>query len=112
MKRANEWTRDTLTKWGLQNAHLESWGTIRPWMVFEAIQRAGDRAARLPANCLSESVVAGTRTDPVAAEVVYFDAKDEADLARFKGKLKGKIVLTAPMREVKALFRDAGHATR
>ena len=26
MKRANEWTRDTLTKWGLQNAHLESWG--------------------------------------------------------------------------------------
>ena len=22
MKRANEWTRDQLTKWGLQNAHL------------------------------------------------------------------------------------------
>src|SRR5947207_13118449 len=26
MKRANEWTRDQLTKWGLQNAHLEAWG--------------------------------------------------------------------------------------
>jgi hypothetical protein len=25
-KRANEWTRDTLAKWGLQNAHLEAWG--------------------------------------------------------------------------------------
>ena len=24
LKRANEWTRDQLTKWGLQNAHLES----------------------------------------------------------------------------------------
>jgi len=26
MKRANDWTRDTLTKWGLQNANVESWG--------------------------------------------------------------------------------------
>src|SRR3984893_14388466 len=26
MKRSNEWTRDQLTKWGLQNAHLEAWG--------------------------------------------------------------------------------------
>src|SRR3712207_7076695 len=26
MKRANEWTRDKLTAWGLQNAKLEPWG--------------------------------------------------------------------------------------
>src|ERR1700689_4870654 len=26
MKRANEWTRDTLTEIGLENAHLEDWG--------------------------------------------------------------------------------------
>src|ERR1035438_10637903 len=25
-KKANEWTRDTLTKIGLENAHLEDWG--------------------------------------------------------------------------------------
>src|SRR5688572_31753274 len=32
MKRANEWTRDQLTKWGLQNAHLEPWGPFgRGW---------------------------------------------------------------------------------
>jgi hypothetical protein len=28
MKRANEWTRDTMIKWGMQNAKLEPWG---PW---------------------------------------------------------------------------------
>src|SRR5262245_18254503 len=34
MKRANEWTRDQLTKWGLQNAHLESWGPFgRGWAL-------------------------------------------------------------------------------
>ncbi|HEY0430776.1 MAG TPA: hypothetical protein VGC61_03125, partial [Pyrinomonadaceae bacterium] len=26
MKRSNEWTRDQLSKWGLENAHLEAWG--------------------------------------------------------------------------------------
>src|SRR5579871_6626492 len=26
VKKANEWTRDTLTKMGLENAHLEDWG--------------------------------------------------------------------------------------
>src|SRR6478672_1035688 len=34
MKRGNEWTRDTLAKWGLQNAHLEAWGPFgRGWSL-------------------------------------------------------------------------------
>src|SRR5215510_13039571 len=33
-KRANEWTRDQLSKWGLQNAHLEPWGPFgRGWSL-------------------------------------------------------------------------------
>jgi len=33
-KHANEWTRDTLSKWGLQNAHLEAWGPFgRGWTL-------------------------------------------------------------------------------
>ena len=32
MKLANEWSRDEFTKWGLANAHLESWGPFgRGW---------------------------------------------------------------------------------
>src|SRR3569832_1375130 len=32
--RANEWTRDQMTKWGLQNAHLEAWGPFgRGWTL-------------------------------------------------------------------------------
>src|SRR6185295_8987154 len=34
MKRANDWTRDRLAKWGLQNAHLEAWGPFgRGWSL-------------------------------------------------------------------------------
>src|SRR2546421_9285940 len=33
-KRANEWTRDMLTKWGCYNAHLEPWGPFgRGWSI-------------------------------------------------------------------------------
>src|SRR5207244_10267621 len=32
MKRANEWTRDRMAGWGMQNAHLEAWGPFgRGW---------------------------------------------------------------------------------
>src|SRR5438876_2435864 len=34
MKRANDWTRDTLAKWGMSNAHLEPWGPFgRGWTL-------------------------------------------------------------------------------
>src|SRR5436305_6661288 len=34
LKRANEWTRDKLASWGLQNAHLEAWGPFgRGWSL-------------------------------------------------------------------------------
>ena len=36
------------------------------------------------------------------APVVYFDAKSEADFEKYKGKLKGAIVLVSPIREVAA----------
>src|SRR5262249_47055703 len=44
----------------------------------------------------------------VTANVIYLDAKNEADLEKFKGQLKGAIVLTAPIREVKAHFDALG----
>ncbi len=34
LKRANEWTRDTMTKWGMSNGHLEAWGPFgRGWQL-------------------------------------------------------------------------------
>ena len=45
---------------------------------------------------------------PLTADVVYCDAKNEAELQKYKGQLRGKIVLTSPMREVKAHFEPLG----
>jgi len=45
---------------------------------------------------------------PLTSDVVYVDAKTEADLEKFKGKLNGKIVLTTAMRDVAAHFDALG----
>src|SRR5262245_39969275 len=34
LRRANEWTREKLSGWGLENAHLEEWGPFgRGWSL-------------------------------------------------------------------------------
>src|SRR5438093_1933809 len=107
MKRANEWTRDQLTKWGLQNAHLEAWGPFgRGWSLkrfsAQVVEPQGIPLIAYP-KAWSPGLAA-----PVTAEVVYIDAKTEADLEKYKGQLNGKIVLTGPMREVPAHFESQG----
>src|SRR5262245_55418243 len=107
MKRANDWTRDQLTKWGLQNAHLEPWGPFgRGWTLKRFSAQVTEPTA-IPLIAYPKAWSPGLDT-PLTAEVVYFDAKTEADFEKFKGKLNGKIVLTAATREVPAHFDAQG----
>ncbi len=109
MKRANEWTRDQLTKWGLQNARLESFGPFgRGWELKRFSAQVVEPLA-IPLIAYPKAWSPGFAS-PITADVVYFDARTDADLEKFKGKLNGKIVLTAAMREVPAHFQ--AQATR
>jgi carboxypeptidase Q len=103
LRRANAWTRDKLASWGLTNAHLEAWGPFgRGWSLrrFSAQIVAPQT---FPLAAFPKAWSPGLER-PLEAEVVYFDAKSEADLDQFKGKLKGAVVLISPPREVKAHF--------
>ena len=107
MKRANDWTRDQLTKWGLQNARLESFGPFgRGWTLKKFSAQVVEPLA-IPLIAFPKAWSPGFAT-PITADVVYFDARSEADLEKFKGKLNGKIVLTAPIRDVPAHFQAQG----
>ena len=107
MKRANEWTRDQLTKWGLQNGHLESWGPFgRGWSLKRFSAQVIEPQA-IPLIAYPKAWSPGF-TAPLNTDVVYVDARTEADLEKFKGKLKGKIVFTAPLRDVPAHFDAQG----
>jgi hypothetical protein len=106
MKRANEWTRDQLTKWGLQNAHLESWGPFgRGWAVKSF---SAEVIAPQSISLIAYPKAWSPSANIPNGDVVYLDAKDDAGLARFKGNLRGKIVLAGPIREVKAHFEALG----
>ncbi|HJR06814.1 MAG TPA: M20/M25/M40 family metallo-hydrolase [Pyrinomonadaceae bacterium] len=107
MRRANEWTRDQMLKWGMQNAHLEAWGPFgRGWSLkrfsAEVVEPQG-----FPLIAYPKAWSPGTN-GALTGEVVYVDATDAAGLEKYKGKLKGAIVLTAPMREIKAHFEALG----
>src|ERR1700746_199242 len=101
MKRSNEWTRDTLTKWGLQNARLEPWGPFgRGW----SLKRFS--AQVIEPQCIPligfPKAWSPSTDGTLVGQVVYSDAKTEPEFAKYKGKLKGAIVLTSPMAEAAA----------
>jgi hypothetical protein len=107
MKRANNWTRETLEKWGMQNAHLEAWGPFgRGWSLRRFSAQVVD-PLNIPLIAYPKAWSPATR-GPVTGAVVYLDAKTEADLEKYKGKLKGAIVLTQSPRELKARFAPLG----
>ena len=101
MKRANEWTRDKLAAWGAANAHLEAWGPFGRGWTLKRFSAQVIEPQCIPLIGFPKAWSPGT-DGTLTAKVVYFDAKTEADFAAYKGKLKGAIVLTSPIREVAA----------
>lgn len=107
MKRANEWTRDTMTKWGLQNAKLEPWGPFGRGWSLRSFQAQVVEPQTISVIAFPKAWSPSTK-GVVTAEVVYFNPQNEADMEKFKGTLAGKIVLVSDTREVKADFGGMG----
>jgi len=100
-KKANEWTRDTLTKIGLENAHLEDWGEFGlSWQQINTWARmvTPDTAVLI----VQATPWSPSTSGPVTGDVVYVNIQSEKDLDQYKGKLAGKIVLFGAMRPVPA----------
>src|SRR5882724_10648955 len=100
MKRANEWTRDKLTEFGLSNAHLESWGPFgRGWSYEECtVRMTSPDVAQLWA--LPRAWTPGTN-GVISGKPVKVKIETIEDIEKYRGKLAGKIVLNGDVREVK-----------
>lgn len=109
LKRANEWTRTKLTEWGLENGRLEPWGPFgRGWTLKRFSAQVVEPQA-VPLIGFPKAWSPGVKGGKVEAEAVYLgDAADEKALEQYRGKLKGKVVLLAPIREVAARFEPLG----
>ncbi|HWS89823.1 MAG TPA: M20/M25/M40 family metallo-hydrolase [Pyrinomonadaceae bacterium] len=107
MRRANEWTRDRLTAWGLVNAKLEPWGAFGRGWVLKRFSADVVEPQTYPLNAYPKAWSPST-AGPLTAEVVHVDAKDEQGLQRFRGQLRGKIVLNGAVRDPAAHFDPQG----
>ncbi|HWO00595.1 MAG TPA: M20/M25/M40 family metallo-hydrolase [Blastocatellia bacterium] len=103
---AQEWAKQKLAGWGLQNAHLEAWQFGRGWSL-ENFSAGMIKPYYVPLIAYPKAWSAST-SGAIRGTPVLFDAKTPADLDKFKGKLKGAIVLFSPLREVKAHFEPLG----
>jgi carboxypeptidase Q len=108
IKAGQEWAKQKLSEWGLQNAHLEAWGPFgRGWAV-EAFSVNMIKPHFAPMIAYPKAWSSST-SGVVRGPVVYLDAKSDAELEKYKGKLKGAIVLIAPARKVDAHFKAEGN---
>ena len=105
--KANEWTRDTLMKIGLENAHLEDWGEFGlGWQQLNTWARmvTPDTAVLI----VQATPWSPSTPGPITGDIAFVSIQNERDFDLYKGKLAGKIVLFGAMREVppvdKSLF--------
>ncbi|MBI3695925.1 MAG: M20/M25/M40 family metallo-hydrolase [Acidobacteria bacterium] len=92
LRRANEWTMGRLKDYGLDRPHLEAWTIGSGWLRGTASARIVEPTA-LPMTIASAGWAAATN-GPIRGRVIYVKAERPADLEKYKGQLKGMVVLT------------------
>ena len=92
-KKAAEYAKSTMQSWGLQNVAYDSWGEEfgRGWFIKKfSVQEIAPVFS--PVIAYPKAWSPGIKGS-IQADVVYLDVKKEEDIEKYKGKLKGKIVL-------------------
>jgi carboxypeptidase Q len=107
IKEAADWAQKTMKEWGLANVHVETWPFGRGWQNQRFTANAMTPRA-YPLIAYPKAWTPGT-TGPVTGEAVVALINNEKDFDSFRGKLRGKFVMSTPMREVPAHFEAPGH---
>jgi Zn-dependent M28 family amino/carboxypeptidase len=106
MKEATDWAVKTLKEWGLANVHVEGWQFGRGWQNHRISAMAVSPRA-YPLIAYAKAWTPGTN-GAVTAEAVLAYIQNDNDFDKFRGKLRGKFVLTIAPRAVQARFEPLG----
>jgi hypothetical protein len=93
MRQAETWTQKMFTSWGLKNVHTEAFDFGRGWWIESAHSRMV-----APRSLMLRSIpVAWTpaTNGAVSAPVIVAPIRHPRDLAKWRGQVKGKIVLVS-----------------
>ncbi|MBC7946336.1 MAG: M20/M25/M40 family metallo-hydrolase [Chitinophagaceae bacterium] len=90
--RAAAWAIKEMKKWGLENATLEPWGEFGKTWELQKCYVGMKTPYYRPLIAFPKSWTKGTK-GLQQAEVLIVNAKDSVELEKFRGKLKGKIII-------------------
>src|SRR5476649_609535 len=93
LKRAQDWAVNQLKTWGMVNAKREDWGKFGKGWEIQKNYVAMTVPYYHALIGIPRAWTPGTN-GPIKAEVVYLKVDTITDLAKYKGKLKGKIIIT------------------
>jgi len=107
MRQAEKWTQQMFTSWGLKNVHAEGYDFGRGWWIeSSSVRMVAPRPLALTA--IPVAWTPPTR-GTVSAPIVVAPVRQVRDLAQYKGKVKGRIVLVsypeAPKDDTSATFK-------
>jgi carboxypeptidase Q len=105
---AAEWAMQEMKSWGLQNVQLEKWGPFGYGWQIKKFYGALETPAYASLIGFPLAWTPGTN-GPVTAEAVLAPLHSEADFAKYRGKLKGKIVLIFDPRELSMHTEPEAH---
>ncbi len=112
-KRAADWTVQRLTESGISNARLEKWGPYGRGWSYSRFSVAQIEPVYSPIIGFPMAFVSGTN-GPAHGEVLAASIRLEPDFEKYRGKLRGKIVLIDPLQDLQpqdrpqqARFTDA-----
>jgi hypothetical protein len=107
IKEAADWAQKAMKDWGLANVHVETWPFGRGWQNQRYVANAVTPRA-YPLIGFPKAWTPGTNGS-VTGDAVLAVITADADFDAFRGKLRGKYVLTTAMRDVAAHFEAPGH---
>jgi hypothetical protein len=104
MRAAANWTVSKLTEWGLANVRQEPWGTAfgRGWSNERTVVHVLTPSP-WPVIAYARAWTPGT-SGPVTADAMLAPLANEGEFDKYRGRLKGKIVLIQEARAVAPLF--------
>ncbi len=97
LDKATAWAQEQLKTWGLEQVRTESWGPFGRGWELKHFEMHATAPNYFPIIGYPKAWSPSTKGS-VSGEVVFLDASAVEDLEKYKGKLKGKFVLTDTLR--------------
>jgi carboxypeptidase Q len=108
IREAADYAEKTLKSYGLANVHEETWGPFGRGWSNEAFEASEVAPRRFSLIAFPKAWTLGTN-GPVTADAIYAKIEKEEDFGWFRGKLRSKFVLTAPLRAVDPEWNAPAH---